>query len=160
MNGSEAEKLVQTLSEYYGRKLTENPILLTVWMELFIPLDVASGTELTMMCIEAHQFLPSPKILKEEYALKKGSNYRAELSQAIAIYCRNNQREIRRIPSEISTAITKAGGVNRFKNATEQQWEKMERDYLAFRTQAEQQKRMILLASNDMKTLGVSHESN
>lgn len=160
MNNLEAEKLVQTLSDYYGKKLTGNPILLTVWMELFVPLTTADGTEMTMHCIENHQFLPSPKILKEEYALKKGSDYRAELSRVIAIYCRNNTSEIRRIPSEISTAIAKAGGINKFKHATEKQWEKMERDYLAFRTQSEQQKRMVLLASNNVKTLGVSHESN
>jgi hypothetical protein len=160
MTPTEANKLLISIEGYYKREITSNPIVCAVWLKLFLPLTVNEGTEMAMYCIEKHEWLPSPKTLREEFLQSHGTDFKRELREAIAAYSSCDRRQIRAVPREIAEAIIQAGGANKFQNATEDQWAKLEKKYLTIRTESQQKVSLVAIAGGlSKKGLEANHEN-
>jgi hypothetical protein len=161
MTPTEAMKILSSLEDYYQKNITDNPIAVNVWLQLFIPLSAADGVKMAQFCLQNHTWLPSPKTLREEFLQSHGSiDFKRELREAIAAYSSCDRRQIRAVPREIAEAIIQAGGANKFQNATEDQWAALEKKYLTIRTESQQKVSLVAIAGGlSQKGLEANHEN-
>lgn len=144
------EQITVFLSEFDGyfkeRSVLQNKRAASVWIKFLAPIDATVGNALLDAIIFNCHFPPSPKQAQELLAEIVGIDFKKELKQAIAAYSSADARLIREVPREISQAIIAAGGANKFRNATEQQWEKLEKEYISIRTETVQKVQLTALA--------------
>lgn len=151
MTNEESIKILEGLDKYYGGKIITNPIVLTVWTKMLLPMPLEDGMAIAEFAVEKFQWIPSIQTLREEFAVQNGTSFKQELSDVIAVFSRRDSREMANVPRSIWEATNAAGGIQKMANASEKDFPALERKFIAARTKAQAAQRLTVLTGGKQR---------